>query len=113
METSVYLQFLAALAFVIALIYAIAAVVRRFGMVPGLPRRGLARRLAVVEVQPLDAKRRLVLIRRDDMEHLVLLGVAGDLVIESRIAAPTALSVVDQPVATAPTSVPPVGTPAP
>jgi hypothetical protein len=33
----------------------------------------------------MDGKRRLVLIRRDGVEHLVLLGAAGDLVIERGI----------------------------
>ncbi len=36
---------------------------------------------------PLDGKRRLVLLRRDGAEHLVLLGLAGDVVIERGIAA--------------------------
>ena len=39
----------------------------------------------MVEVLSVDAKRRLVLLRRDAKEHLVLLGVAGDVVIETGI----------------------------
>jgi flagellar protein FliO/FliZ len=46
-----------------------------------------AGRVKVVEVRYLDAKRRLVLIRRDGVEHLLLLGGSSDLVIESGIAA--------------------------
>ena len=46
------------------------------------------RRLALIEVRPIDAKRKLVLLRRDDREHLVLLGATGDLLIESGIEAP-------------------------
>ena len=36
----------------------------------------------------VDAKRRLVLVRRDDVEHLILLGPASDLVVERGIAMP-------------------------
>jgi flagellar protein FliO/FliZ len=49
---------------------------------------GRQRRLAIVEVLPLDAKRRLVLLRRDGAEHLVLLGLGGDIVVE-RSTGPT------------------------
>jgi flagellar protein FliO/FliZ len=35
----------------------------------------------------VDAKRRLVLVRRDDREHLLLLGATQDVVVESGIAA--------------------------
>ncbi len=45
----------------------------------------------------VDAKRRLVLIRRDDQEHLVLLGVNRDLVVESNVAPPPKPSYEQQP----------------
>ncbi len=84
-----YLQFLLALVFVLALIGLVAALLRRFGLAgaAGLKQRigGRERRLAVVEMTPLDARRRLVLIRRDGVEHLVLLGPTGDLVVETNI----------------------------
>lgn len=40
-------------------------------------------RIGVVENAPVDGTRRLVLVRRDDTEHLLLVGTHGDLVIES------------------------------
>lgn len=43
-------------------------------------------RLAVLDAAAVDARRRLVLIRRDDVEHLILIGGPTDLVVESRIA---------------------------
>jgi flagellar protein FliO/FliZ len=52
--------------------------------------RGAAPRLAVVEVAVVDARHRLVLVRRDDTEHLVLIGATSDLLIESGIPAPNA-----------------------
>jgi hypothetical protein len=43
-------------------------------------------RLAVLDAAAVDTRRRLVLIRRDDVEHLVMIGGPTDIVIESRIA---------------------------
>lgn len=42
-------------------------------------------RLAVIDAAPVDTQRRLVLIRRDHVEHLVLIGGQSDLVIERGI----------------------------
>ncbi|WP_300298738.1 flagellar biosynthetic protein FliO [Ferrovibrio sp.] len=42
-------------------------------------------RIGVVDSTPVDGTRRLVLIRRDDTEHLLLLGSHGDVVIETGI----------------------------
>ncbi|PWW04419.1 flagellar biosynthesis protein FliO [Hoeflea marina] len=42
-------------------------------------------RLAVLDAAAVDARRRLVLVRRDDVEHLIMIGGPTDLVIESRI----------------------------
>lgn len=43
------------------------------------------KRLSVIEATRIDAKRRLVLIRRDDVEHLILIGGPVDLLIETGI----------------------------
>ena len=44
-------------------------------------------RLAVLDAAAIDTRRRLVLVRRDDVEHLIMIGGPTDVVIESRIAA--------------------------
>ena len=44
-------------------------------------------RIGIVETAQVDGSRRLVLVRRDDVEHLLLLGGDGDLVIENGIPA--------------------------
>ncbi|MEM9684619.1 MAG: hypothetical protein AAF942_15205 [Pseudomonadota bacterium] len=89
-----YVRFLLALLLVLGLIGLFAYLLRRFGV--GAVRispafrakgKGAERRLAVVEVATVDARRRLVLLRRDDVEHLVLLGHNNDLLIESNIDA--------------------------
>lgn len=49
------------------------------------------RRLEVVDHASLDGRRRLVLIRRDDVEHLLLTGGPVDLVVETGINSAGAL----------------------
>jgi flagellar protein FliO/FliZ len=44
-------------------------------------------RLSVMEQASVDGKRKLVLIRRDDVEHLIMTGGPVDVVIETGIAA--------------------------
>lgn len=91
MEFADYAKFVLALAFVLGLIGLLAVAARRFGL-NGLPRsqirRGQERRIGMVEVTALDPKRRLVLIRRDGVEHLVILGPEGETVVETGIRAP-------------------------
>ncbi len=50
-------------------------------------RRDPEGRIAVVSVCDVDENRQLLLVRRDDVEHLVLVGGNTDLVIESGIEA--------------------------
>jgi flagellar protein FliO/FliZ len=45
------------------------------------------KRLDVVEHASVDSRRRLVLVRRDNVEHLIMTGGPVDLVIETGIAA--------------------------
>jgi flagellar protein FliO/FliZ len=83
MDLDQYIRFVVALLFVIALIVAVAWLMRRIGLGGVATGAVRHRRLSVVEVMALDAKRRLVLIRKDDREHLILLSNAGDQVVES------------------------------
>ena len=89
MEFDVYFRFLLALVLVLALIGGLAWAARRFGFGGQLtPNTGKSSRLSVVEVKVLDSRRKLVLLRRDGCEHLVLLGPNQDLLLESAIQAP-------------------------
>lgn len=47
--------------------------------------RGRQPRLAVLDATPIDNRRRLVLVRRDNVEHLILIGGMNDLVVEGSI----------------------------
>ena len=88
MEVDNYLRFVLALVFVLGLIGVLAMIVRRYG--PGsvtAGRRTANRRLWISEVLPLDGRRRLILVRRDNVEHLLLLSHGSDVVVESGIAA--------------------------
>jgi hypothetical protein len=80
-------------AFISAIVVALAVIVRNARRNPGLS--GLfaakpAKRIDVVEQAPVDGKRKLLLIRRDNVEHLVMTGGPVDIVIESGIGAGTA-----------------------
>lgn len=81
---------LLALIFVLALIGVLTALARRFGLGYSNRYRGnRGNRLSISETIPLDARRKLVLVRRDDVEHLVLLGAgtSPDLLVENGIPA--------------------------
>jgi len=53
-------------------------------------RRARQPRLAVIDAATVDGRRRLVLIRRDNVEHLLMIGGQADIVVESNIVRATA-----------------------
>ena len=69
---------------VIGLLGGLAWILRRFGTGRITAAAGKGR-LGVVEVSVVDAKRRLVLLRRDDVEHLILLSPTSETVVETGI----------------------------
>lgn len=85
MEFETYLRFLAALIFVLAMIGLLAWLARRFGVGGKISIKPGRRRLGIVEVSQLDGKRRLILVRRDQVEHLLLLGAGSEIVVETGI----------------------------
>ena len=48
--------------------------------------RGRSRRLGVIDSVPLDQKRQAILLRRDNVEHLIITGGPQDVVVETGIA---------------------------
>jgi flagellar protein FliO/FliZ len=69
-----------------ALGYGLKYVHMRGLMLPGMTQR--AKRLHIAETLAIDARRRLVIVRRDDTEHLLLLGTGQDLVVEANLKKP-------------------------
>ena len=79
-------NFIIAFVVVLALIGAATWLVRRFGVGRlEAGARGRQPRLAVIDAATVDARRRLVLIRRDNIEHLLMIGGPTDLVVEPNI----------------------------
>lgn len=50
--------------------------------------RGRERRLGVVEAASVDGRRKLILLRRDNVEHLIMTGGPVDVVVETGIQSP-------------------------
>lgn len=93
MEVMEYLRFTLALIFVLGLVGACSWFGKRMGLAPRIGGGGPHHRLSVIEIQAVDAKRKLVLIRRDDVEHLIMLNGDRDLLIEGGIAGAPATQV--------------------
>ena len=81
------LTFLFAFIAVLALIGVAAWLVRRFATnrLGTNPNRGRMPRLAVIDAAAVDGRRRLVLVRRDNVEHLLMIGGPSDIVVEPNI----------------------------
>lgn len=86
MDVQSLIRLAAALGAVLGLVLLAAWAMRRFGLAGiAQPKAGTARRLSVVEARTLDARRQLVLVRRDNVEHLLVLSPAGETVVEAGI----------------------------
>ena len=73
-----------ALILTLALIVGVAYGARRLGMLQ--PGAQGPKRLRVTESLMLDPRRRMVIVRCDDREHLILLSPAGDIVVGEQAA---------------------------
>ena len=81
------LTFFFAFIAVLALIGVAAWLVRRFATnrLGANTNRGRMPRLAVIDAAAVDGRRRLVLVRRDNVEHLLMIGGPSDIVVEPNI----------------------------
>jgi flagellar biogenesis protein FliO len=81
------LTFFFAFVAVLVLIGVVAWLVRRFAgnRLGGSAGRGRMPRLAVIDAAAVDGRRRLVLVRRDNVEHLLMIGGPSDIVVEQNI----------------------------
>ena len=81
------LTFFFAFVAVLALIGVVAWLIRRFASnrLGANTNRGRMPRLAVIDAAAVDGRRRLVLVRRDNIEHLLMIGGPTDIVVEPNI----------------------------
>ncbi len=78
-------RYLGALLLVLALVGLAALAARRYG-IAGLVQGTVERRLSIAETLMIGPRQKLLLVRRDGTEHLVLVGPQGASVIEGGIA---------------------------
>jgi flagellar protein FliO/FliZ len=99
-DLSVLMKFLVAFVVVFAVLGAGGYLWRRLsgGNLVALGPRGRQPRLAVIDAASVDGRRRLVLVRRDNVEHLLLIGGPTDVVIEPNIDRTAAAATAPAPV---------------
>ena len=82
-------KYVIAFAIIFLLLALFALILRRItgGKMSVSQERGRARqpRLGIVDVYDLDRQRQLILLRRDNVEHLLLVGGPNDVVVETNI----------------------------
>ena len=76
---------------VLGLIAVAALAARKLGLASATGGLARKRRLAIVETLAIDARRRVVIIKCDDTEHLVVLGATGETIIERNLEGPSDL----------------------
>jgi hypothetical protein len=87
-------KFLLIFGFVLSLLFAFLWALRRFGtgQLGGASTRGRQHRLSVLEWAKVDNRRFLCLVRRDNVEHLLIIGGPTDVVVEANIVRAVAAS---------------------
>ena len=109
-EMPLAVRFILAFLIVLGLIGVTAWAVRRFGSgrLGGASARGRQPRLGVIDHATVDARRRLILIRRDNVEHLLMIGGPTDIVVESNIVRAATPGTREAPTARPPTAIEPL-----
>ncbi len=80
-------RYAAALLVVLALLGLAALGARRYG-VPGIVKANAVRRLSIVKSLMIGPRQKLLLIRRDDREHLLYIGPQGATLVENAAVVP-------------------------
>lgn len=80
------LKLLGALLFVLSLMGGLSFLLKKLGLAQGRISTG-KKRLTILESMPIGSRHRAVLLQRDDVAHLVILGANGDTVVERNIPA--------------------------
>jgi flagellar protein FliO/FliZ len=87
MDVLDFFRYFAALLLVLGLIGAAGLATRKFGL-PGFAKPAAERRLHIVETLMLSPRQKIAILRRDDVEHLVMITPTGATVIESSFTPP-------------------------
>ncbi|MEM7650772.1 MAG: flagellar biosynthetic protein FliO [Pseudomonadota bacterium] len=82
-EWPALVKMFAALFFVLGLMGGLSLILKKLGLSGPAVKAGQKSRLSLIESIPLDNRRRLAIIQRDDVQHLVILGPNGETVIET------------------------------
>ena len=89
MDTVSFVRFLAAFGAVIGLIALMAWALKRWPVLRGIQGGGTDTRLRVIEQRGIDAKHKLVLVQRDNVQHLLILSASGvPVVVEAQLPPP-------------------------
>jgi len=87
MDVVDFARYFAALLLVLGLIAAAGLATRKFGL-PGITKPAGTRRLQIVETLMLSPRQRLAIVRRDGVEHLIMISQNGASIIEAGITPP-------------------------
>ena len=85
LDTASYLKFFFALLFVLGLIGGLALLAKRFGIGnkgPLFNRKNST--LSIIETLQLDSKRRIITVRQESIEYLILLGINTDILLNTK-----------------------------
>ena len=96
------LRYIGALLLVLALIGAAGIAARKWG-VPGVTKAVDHKRLAVIETLMIGPRQKLLIVRRDDVEHLIFTSPDGSCLVENNIP-PSGLRIASAATATSPAS---------
>lgn len=88
MDSSQLLKLAAAFTFVMALMWGLSLLMKRLGYGQVMMKKKEDRRLKVIEYLALDTRNRMILVSRDDVEHLLLVNAEHSVIVEQNIKPP-------------------------
>ena len=83
MEIGIYIRFFLALCFTLSLIGIVYWLAKRFGLNRITGKVNAGDRIGILEIRQIDSRHKLVLIRCDTTEHLILISPEGGVLLEN------------------------------
>ncbi len=84
-DGAMFIKFIFAFIFVISLMFFISWVAKKMGLSNNINMNNAKKRLAISSYMAIDHKHRLYIVKRDDVEHLILIGPNKQTVVEKNI----------------------------